>query len=655
MDQLKIKKLDQIAKQFYYLIPVFLYLIIYYPSIFFEGVWGDDQFVTSYIARDLSLVIKSFYNNTAIAGGVHYFPLFYLQCYLINKIFGGIAYPFGFHLYQYILQAIVCLLATVLINKITGKKLLSVLVVSIWVVHPINVQNFTRLLLGPGLVAGTAFIFACMIMYLNANILLGSLFLFLSLLCCEVQFLLPLILFFVFIIKKEFLFKRFKVLFLTLFFVYSIYIILRTIAASNNLVEPANDLIKWTDTGGIGDILFRAIWLSPQLIMHYLKLFFFPYELMDSRVEWYKVGNSVFSVYSLFSQLVVLGLIILAFLTRKKIPIFSIGILWFFISYVLVIQIIPLFSIVSARYCYTPYLGLILALIATVEKFKNIMPKKILISSVATVFLFLTLRTFYYFPSYKDPLIYHIYCTKEAPLWNKPKYLIETYNIAKSENKIHELPLWINKKAIHESMEQWLKEYLNIKPDLSTKFGPMQMAYNFDVFRIVFKGLYEMGRLSELSIAIDTALKIYNRWLGWHEVALFFTKINAWQDAWKLVKKSVSFNPGFELSYNMKFVEIAVKANKTSEAEELINNYIKIKTMSSHPYLFAGYFFDQVGLTTKATRYFKLGISSDKTITQTPYLYRYAVDFFEKNKMPEDAKEALKIKDSFSLVYEANT
>lgn len=96
----------KIFEKYYFLIPAILFLILYFPSIFFREAWSDDTLVIVATAKNLDLVLRSFYDINQIAGGVHYMPLLYFQCYLINLIFGDNAFPFSFHLFQYLSQAI---------------------------------------------------------------------------------------------------------------------------------------------------------------------------------------------------------------------------------------------------------------------------------------------------------------------------------------------------------------------------------------------------------------------------------------------------------------------------------------------------------------------------------------------------------------------
>ena len=641
-------------KNLYFLIPAVIFLLVYSQSVFFGAVWGDDPFVIAPQCRDFNLMLKSFYDNSNYSG-VHYLPMYYLQYFLVNKIFGAGAYPFGFHVYHLLAQSLVCIFATLVFYRITKNKLFSVMVVSFWIMHPVNLQMSTRLLVGAG-VMGFALCLA--FIYLNLKVLedepgiykwfyviFGNLFFLVALMITESNFFFPLLLYLIsFYLKGKDIFnKKYLYLSIPVLVVLPVYLILRFIACGGSIFNPSttDELMCWTEFGGIKDILFRAVWLSPQLIVHYFKLFFWPFGLMDSRAEWYMVSDSIFSLYSLFCQLFVLCLILSVFLAYKKVPLYSVGIAWFFILIVLCIQIFPLFTIAGVRYIYAPSLGLMLALFSLLFKCSNMKLRNSLLILSIPVFIFLIGRTVYYLPSSKDQLTQLVYCAKEAPLWNKLNYFVDVIKIADEQKQWDKVPAWINNDSFNKLFNESINFYLNIKPDLSTKFGPMQMAYNFYSFRRLLDSLIILGRTDLISPILNASLRVNNGWTGWYEAATFLYKTNNLNAAWEATKKAVSIKPKSPLSYNTQFVDIAVAANKFDEAEKLVLNFIKLSPKFSYPYLSIGILYSKFNKEDLALNYFKQALQADKQICSEYYAYDYVARFFIKRDMLNEARVAV--------------
>ena len=344
--------------------PSLIGLILYSQILNFAASWGDDVLMIQPRAKDFHLMLESFYNQQ---NNKNFDCFGVFQAFVINKLFGHNAYPFGFHLYSLILHTISGLLITLVLYKITKNKFVSVLMACLWAVHPINVETVTRLGIAPfHLAAGTfclcsflCFLRAIEITKLKELIIFSSvgLFFFLISITSNEQYLFfPLvILFTLFYLKGSKIFLEKKYIFsiiAPIFLIYPCYFFWRYIAFGHNLFYAGETLLTWADLGSLKDILFRAFWLSPQLIVHYFRLFLWTDYLAESKADWYMVGGSILSTYSLFCQLVVFGMVISAIALFRKNPLFSIGTFWFLLPMALVIQIIPLFSIVDEHYCY---------------------------------------------------------------------------------------------------------------------------------------------------------------------------------------------------------------------------------------------------------------------------------------------------------------
>ena len=588
-------------------------------------------------------MLQTFYHTIP---GSHFFPFSFLQSYLINSLF---SYPFGFHLYALVLHAISCLLATIIIFKITKSKLISVLTVSLWTVHPLNVETLTRLVCAPAHVPAGALCLAFMLCFLmladtksieakKVFSLLGSVFFLISITSYEQYIFFPVVLFFIFnaSYKEKYLMQ--------IALIYFIYLIWRFIACGGSLLYSGDEFISWTAVGSLKDIFFRAFWLAPQLLVHYLKLFFWPDFLSESKADWYTLGDSVFSLYSLFCQIVILFILLSAFKLRKKIPGFTLGIVWFFVSMLPVVQIIPLFSIVDEHYCYLPILGIFLSVFSLVNYFFKSTSPRILIFLAIALFCLLSWRTYLYLPSARDELSQVIYRAKEAPPWIKPLHMVRALNIAIFTNRANVLPVWINERSCEEEVTKWLRNNLNAKPNFSHFYGPIQMPYNYNLYPVLCLYLYRKEAINDLGVLMKQALAVKNDSYGWYKNAKFLSEVREWIVAWRSLEKAVELNPRLALLYDQMFVGIAYNASRFNDAETLIQNYIKLKPNSSHPYLILGLLYKQFGKTPEALESYNQAISRDK-IPSINYkdLYLEATDFFVQNHMTDQAKRALDI------------
>ena len=635
-------------------LPAVIGIVVYFQVLQFDFAWGDDQIVIGPYAKDFNLMLKGFYQNLP---GLHFIPLYFFQSFLINHLFGTNAFPFGFHLYQLLLHVISCILATLVLFKITNNRFMSIAIVSLWTVHPLNVEVLTRLGCGPAQVAAGTFCLAFTFCFLKIRevsnntsklilSILGILFFLASLTSYEQYFFFPLILLLIFLYldgKKIFQEKSYLYFcILPILLVDFLYLLWKYFACGGTLFETSDELIKWTEMGSIKDILFRAFWLSPQLIIHYLRLFFYPNYLAESQADWFKVGSSTLDTYSIFCQAITMILILSTFFLYKKMPLFSIGIIWFLTSMVLVVQVIPLFSMVDEHYCYLSMLGIFLSIFSLVIQYWKFISPRILITITLLLFVLLTWRTLLYIPSGKNHTSNLVAMVKYSPDWNRIFYMAALRETIKSTD---ETPLsLVSDKAYAVEVDKWYKKYLYVKPDLSYKFGPMQVYYNYLIYKDLCLYLYDAGRLEDLNILLKQALSIKDNAFGWYQNTQFLVELKQWKEAWLSLKRTIKLDPRFKPSYDLMFIEIVLNSNKFYEAEQLVKNYIELKPNLSHPYLFAGLFYHANKDLEKALKYFNQGIAADKTPSiSNDGLYFFAATLFIKNKMFNEAEKALNI------------
>lgn len=241
-----------------------------------------------------------------------------------------------------------------------------------------------------------------------------------------------------------------------------------------------------------------------------------------------------------------------------------------------------------------------------------------------------------------------MYMAKEAPDFLKPLYLNAVWNQARVMNKLSELPNWISTSSIDAAVNSWLEKYLNLEPNLSQKYGSIQMPYNYNIYKFLFKYLYETSRIDQLTILQDQAIKVKNDSYAWYQLADFYKYSNDWLKSWAALKKAIELNPKLFMLYSWMFIETSLKAGQFQEAEPLVKNYINLKKTSSHPYLFAGTFYAAFGHSDKALGYYKEGTSKNMIPSfGNNALYIAIADVFIDYKMFDKAKETLDILLSF--------
>jgi tetratricopeptide (TPR) repeat protein len=125
-----------------------------------------------------------------------------------------------------------------------------------------------------------------------------------------------------------------------------------------------------------------------QLRVHitYLRLIFLP---INQHLDYdYPISESLFEWKVILSGLFLLTLFILAVRYRKKYPVFSIGILWYFIASAVESSIIPIPNVIFEHRLYLPICGLLLLLVFML--FKNIINKIIILVLMLSLNVYLT-------------------------------------------------------------------------------------------------------------------------------------------------------------------------------------------------------------------------------------------------------------------------
>jgi len=351
---------------------VIIGFLIYFNSLFSSFVWDDEeQILNNTLVHSITNISQFFSGSTfntggsGRLGGLYYKPLMSICFSIIYTFFGAV--PFFFHLFQVILHISNAILIFLFFGYFF-KKSLSLILAIIFLVHPINVETVSYI----SALQDTLFLFFGM---LALNIIqreitsivskaLLILLLIFSLLSKETGFIFLVILpFFALLFER----KKFLSSIISSIAAFGFYLFLRLGVAQ----------IYWTNTGPSPvmktNFLERAV-NAPQIILFYLKTFFFPKDLAIAQ-HWLVKSTDFHNFYlpliivSLFFAVLALWGIFLYKNNKKNFGIFVFFFIWQIAGIGLHLQIIPLDMTVAERWFYFPIIG-ILGIIGTIiQKF----------------------------------------------------------------------------------------------------------------------------------------------------------------------------------------------------------------------------------------------------------------------------------------------
>ncbi len=272
--------------------------------------------------------------------------------------------PVNYHSYSLILHLINTAFLFLILNKIaiefapTIKNALRLLAISLltflWATHPVNIESILLLTNYNPTFSYTLCILTIYI-YLNhiSNSTLKSIILFITflpaVLTAEYLFMLPFILFsYTFAISKSFKYSLKQTLPL---FIVSIIFILSFLFSSSKINLQAQSSLLLT--------LERVFWFSPQILFHLVKLFILPVKLSIDQAFFVKLGEIIFSPYSIFCILTITIALFCSLKSllnsKKQYPFLFIIFIPFFISLIPFSHILaPVYNLASERYLYLP-------------------------------------------------------------------------------------------------------------------------------------------------------------------------------------------------------------------------------------------------------------------------------------------------------------
>lgn len=276
--------------------------------------------------------------------------------------------PFGYHLTNIIFHMLVCILIFLIFEFFFKEKIIPFFAAIIFAVHPIHTEAVS-------FISGRVDVL-CLFFFLLSILLclkyvfrkkitfyLSSLLCFLvSLLIKEMAVTLPLIILLIdYLFLSEQRYKKvisnFWSLHLGFFIMLAIYMALRTYFVGWEFLKfkaiSASNFVAGTS-------YFWRLFTVFKIIFYYLSLLLFPYGLKVDYI--FSPGNSLFELPVFFGLIEVLYLTFIAMEYRKRYPVLTFSIAWFFVTILPVSNIFPSGNIFADRFMYTPSVGFCVAI-----------------------------------------------------------------------------------------------------------------------------------------------------------------------------------------------------------------------------------------------------------------------------------------------------
>jgi len=210
------------------------------------------------------------------------------------------------------------------------------------------------------------------------------------------------------------------------------------------------------------NVYFRILTFFKVLTV-YFKLLFFPFNLHMERSIGIATSFNSFPVIS--GAVLFLGLLILAFLNLKKLPIVSFGIFWFFTGLFLTSNIlVPINGLLYEHWLYLPMVGIFLSLIWIGKEFvknKDCL-KKVFLIIIIIFLIFLGSLTMRRNREWKDPITFYNQTLSFSP---------DNYRI------INNLCMEYNKIGEYEKAEEVCKKAIDVDISAPVAYHNLANAY----------------------------------------------------------------------------------------------------------------------------------------------------------------------------------
>lgn len=437
------------SSRFFLPVLIIIITVITYINILPNQLFYDDEeliYRNNYV-QNLTYLPKYFSENMIAGAGKSsnmYRPVLLISFAIDYSIWKN--NPVGYHLTSIFLHVINSLLVFFLILKLFDNKLLSFFTSVFFAVHPVQSEAVayasgrTDLLFSFfGLSSILLFLSYLIPKKAPSSFYLFSLLSFiLSLLSKETAVILPFILILIltlFAAKLNIDKLRASFIIFPYFFITAVYVSLRL-----TLLNFANTLNFYSAPSAYSQNLFIRLFTFTKVFFEYIKIILFPNDLIYARST--PIVTSFFNPWVLFFILIISAICILAFLNRRKNPLYLFAVCWFFVTILPVSGIIPINSIISEHYLYLPSVSIFLSVsyffYYLLSKRKNTTVRLTLAIFLAIILSLLSYRTILRNFDWKDPVTFY---TKS--LYFSPDNIPMRHNLAMTYAEVGQLDLAI--------------------------------------------------------------------------------------------------------------------------------------------------------------------------------------------------------------------
>jgi len=339
------------------LVVILIATALSYSNIFgldFQSVWGDDLYLLNDRIQEFS-----FKNIAAYFWGFHagnYHPLTSLSFAANYQIFG--LNPTLFHVQNLLLHLVNIILVFSLINKLTQKLEIAVIIALLFGIHPMHVESVSWISGRKDLIYSLFFLVSLIYYhkYITGNLRrkfynISMIMFLLSLLAKSMAVTLPLLLLLMdYYVNRKFTKKTLKekMPFFALSIIFGIVAIMG---------QQTDEVAAIIENYSFGDRFFLICYG----LIQYMVMLFYPFKQFgQSAIHYYpdKI-NGVFPIEYYIAPAIILVLLVIFILLKRYRKDLVFGFLFFLITISIVSQIIPFGnSIISERYTYLPYIGL---------------------------------------------------------------------------------------------------------------------------------------------------------------------------------------------------------------------------------------------------------------------------------------------------------
>ena len=348
-------------------------LLIAVVAVYARGLNGpfllDDlsTIVDNATIRSLDTAIRTFGKPEALSDGsfvrFNYRPLLPVVYAVVYAVAGY--KPVAYHLLNVLLHALNVLLISLLIRRLTASNFGALIAAAWWGLHPVHVEAVQNASGTDDLLLVT-FAIASLLMVLNRRWVLSVVFFVLALLSKEAAIVVPgLVVLVAFWQSTEKLPRRIGL---------SILTGLPYLALAVVFVAVRFHFQGFGHSGSPVTSFAESLVLLPKIFLIYMRLAVAPLAL---RINYFIPINTIISAPVVVGYLAMLATLAAAVAYLKKAPVVSLGILWFYVAFFPVANIIPIRALVGERFMYLPYVGIAILIGAALSRIPKPKPSVI--------------------------------------------------------------------------------------------------------------------------------------------------------------------------------------------------------------------------------------------------------------------------------------